>query len=38
MATKKGMAAGAGMTAHGSSELVAYSLDRVIRAGRLLGI
>jgi AcrR family transcriptional regulator len=32
MATKKGMAAALAMAAHGSSELVAYSLDRLTRA------
>jgi AcrR family transcriptional regulator len=32
MATKKGMAAALAMAAHGSSELVAYSLDRLSRA------
>ena len=37
MATKKGMAAALAMAAHGSSELVAYSLDRLTRAlGELL--
>ena len=37
MATKKGMAAALVMAAHGSSELVAYSLDRLSRAvGELL--
>lgn len=37
MATKKGMAAALAMVAHGSSELVAYSLDRLSRAvGELL--
>ena len=37
MATKKGMAAALAMAAHGSSELVAYSLDRLSRAiGELL--
>jgi AcrR family transcriptional regulator len=37
MATKKGMAAALAMAAHGSSELVAYSLDRLTRAvGQLL--
>ncbi len=38
MATKKGMAAALAMAAHGSSELVAYSLDRLTWAvGELLG-
>jgi AcrR family transcriptional regulator len=32
MATKKGMAAALAMAAHGSSELVAYSLERLTRA------
>jgi AcrR family transcriptional regulator len=32
MATKKGMAAALAMAAHGSSELVAYSLDRLSNA------
>lgn len=37
MATKKGMAAALAMAAHGSSELVTYSLDRLTRAlGELL--
>jgi AcrR family transcriptional regulator len=37
MATKKGMAAALAMAAHGSSELVAYSLDRLTGAvGQLL--
>jgi AcrR family transcriptional regulator len=37
MATKKGMAAAFAMAAHGSSELVAYSLDQLTRAlGKLL--
>ena len=37
IATKKGMAAALAMAAHGSSELVAYSLDRLTGAlGRLL--
>jgi AcrR family transcriptional regulator len=37
MATKKGMAAALAMAAHGSSELVVYSLDRLTRAaGELL--
>jgi AcrR family transcriptional regulator len=37
MATKKGMAAALAMAAHGSSELVAYSLDRLSGAvGELL--
>jgi len=37
MATKKGMAAALAMAAHGSSELVAYSLDQLSRAvGELL--
>src|SRR6201997_5723380 len=37
MATKKGMAAALAMAAHGSSELVAYSLDRLTKAvGELL--
>jgi AcrR family transcriptional regulator len=37
MATKKGMAAALAMAAHGSSELVAYSLDQLTRAlGKLL--
>src|SRR5436190_11426464 len=37
IATKKGMAAALAMAAHGSSELVAYSLDRLTRAvGELL--
>jgi len=37
IATKKGMAAALAMAAHGSSELVAYSLDRLTRAvGKLL--
>ena len=37
MATKKGMAAALAMAAHGSPELVAYSLDRLTRAvGELL--
>ena len=37
MATKKGMAAALAMAAHGSSELVAYSLDRLTKAvGQLL--
>jgi AcrR family transcriptional regulator len=37
MATKKGMAAALAMAAHGSSELVAYSLDRLTWAvGQLL--
>jgi AcrR family transcriptional regulator len=37
MATKKGMAGALAMAAHGSSELVAYSLDRLTRAvGELL--
>ena len=37
MATKKGMAAALATAAHGSSELVAYSLDRLTRAlGELL--
>jgi AcrR family transcriptional regulator len=37
MATKKGMTAALAMAAHGSSELVAYSLDRLTGAlGRLL--
>jgi AcrR family transcriptional regulator len=37
MATKKGMAAALAMAAHGSSELVAYSLDRLSKAvGELL--
>jgi AcrR family transcriptional regulator len=37
MATKKGMAAALAMAAHGSSELMAYSLDRLTRAaGELL--
>jgi len=37
MATKKGMAAALAMAAHASSELVAYSLDRLTRAvGELL--
>jgi AcrR family transcriptional regulator len=37
MATKKGMAAALAMAAHGSSELVAYSLDRLSSAaGELL--
>ena len=37
MATKKGMAAALAMAAHGSSELVAYSLDRLTWAvGELL--
>jgi AcrR family transcriptional regulator len=37
MATKKGMAAALAMAAHGSSELVAYSLDRLSGAvGQLL--
>jgi AcrR family transcriptional regulator len=37
MATKKGMAAALAMTAHGSSDLAAYSLDRLSRAvGELL--
>jgi AcrR family transcriptional regulator len=37
MATKKGMAAALAMAAHGSSELVAYSLDRLTHAvGELL--
>jgi AcrR family transcriptional regulator len=37
MATKRGMAAALAMAAHGSSELVAYSLDRLTRAlGELL--
>ena len=37
IATKKGMAAALAMTAHGSSDLAAYSLDRLSRAvGELL--
>jgi AcrR family transcriptional regulator len=36
MATKKGMAAALAMAAHGSSDLVAYSLDRLTRALRKL--
>jgi AcrR family transcriptional regulator len=37
MATKKGMAVALAMAAHGSSELVAYSLDQLTRAlGKLL--
>ena len=37
MATNKGMAAALAMAAHGSSELAAYSLDRLTRAlGELL--
>ena len=37
MATKKGMAAALAMAAHGSPELMAYSLDRLTRAvGQLL--
>src|SRR6201981_3193102 len=36
MATKKGMAAALAMAAHGSSELVAYSLDRLTWAVRQL--
>jgi AcrR family transcriptional regulator len=37
MATKKGMSAALALAAHGSSELVAYSLDRLTRAiGELL--
>jgi len=37
IATKKGMAAALAMAAHGSSELVAYSLDQLTRAvGKLL--
>jgi AcrR family transcriptional regulator len=37
MATKKGMTAALAMAAHGSSDLVAYSLDRLTRAvGELL--
>jgi AcrR family transcriptional regulator len=36
MATKKGMAAALAMAAHGSSDLVAYSLERLSRAVREL--
>ena len=34
MATKKGMAAALAMAAHGSSDLVAYSLDRLTQSSR----